>query len=316
MKANCFPSNVADAMVIVVTGGNSFLARHLIPHLAKKNIAVFATYRTADERLEPLQSVPGVHLVRFNVGDGEGYGQLPREADAVVHVAAASTARAGGIDDFITCNVLGARNVARYARAAGVKKLIYTSSISVYGDVHGPYLQETHPITNPDDYGLTKYLAERVFAETGGVPCVALRLPGILGKGAHRAWIPTLVQRVLEGDRKATIYSPSSLFNNAAHVQEISEFVWQLLNSAMSGFNAVNVAAIDPITIREVITLMADTLGETIEIIERPAPKPSFTISSERAERLGYKALPVRQILSRYFEESCLSRVKAADKVR
>ena len=293
-------------MVIVVTGGNSFLARHLIPYLVNKNAIVFATYRTPDERLEPLRSVPGIHLVKLNVGDGEGYRQLPQEADALVHVAAASTARPGGIDDFITCNVIGTRNVARYARAARIKKVIYTSSISVYGDIHEPYLQETHPITNPDDYGLTKYLAERVFADTEGLPCVALRLPGILGKGAHRAWIPTLVHRVLEGDRKATIYSASSLFNNAAHVREISEFVWLLLNSPVSGFNAVNVAAADPITIREVIALMAEILGETIQIVERPALKPSFIISSERAELLGYKVLPIKQILRRYFEEASL----------
>jgi nucleoside-diphosphate-sugar epimerase len=302
---------MADAMVIVVTGGNSFLARHLIPYLANNNTTVFATYRTLDERLEPLRRSPSVHLVQLNVADGEGYGQLPQEADALVHVAASSTARPRGIDDFITCNVMGARNVARYARVARIKKVIYTSSISVYGDIHEPQLQETHPITNPDDYGLTKYLAERVFAETEGLPCVALRLPGILGKGAHRAWIPTLLHRVLEGDRKATIYGPSSLFNNAAHVHEISEFVWLLLNSPMSGFDAVNVAANDPITIREVIVLMAEILGRTIEILERPAPKPSFIISSERAERLGYKVLPIKHILCRYFEESCLNKEKA-----
>lgn len=303
-------------MVIVVTGGNSFLARHLISYLANKKAIVFATYRTPDERLEVLQRLPGVHLVQLNIGQWEGYRQLPQEADALVHAAAASTARRGGIDEFIACNVIGARNVARYARAARIKKVIYTSSISVYGDIHEPYLQETYPITNPDDYGLTKYLAERLFAETEGLSCVALRLPGILGKGAHRAWIPTVLHRVLEGDHKATIYSPSSLFNNAAHVREISEFVWLLLNSPMSGFNAVNVAAADPITIREVIVLMAEILGETIEIIERPALKPSFTISSERAELLGYNALPIRDILRRYFEESCLGRVKTPDKVR
>jgi nucleoside-diphosphate-sugar epimerase len=304
-------------MVIVVTGGNSFLGRHLISYLANKDTNVCATYRTPDERLEALRRIPNVHLLQLNIGEyEEGYRRLPQEADALVHVAAASTARPGGIDDFITCNVIGARNVARYARAARIKKVIYTSSISVYGDIHESYLQETHPITNPDDYGLTKYLAERVFAETEGVSCVALRLPGILGKGAHRAWIPTLVHRVLEGNRKATIYSPSSLFNNAAHVHEISEFVWQLLNSPMPGFNAVNLAAADPITIREVIVLMAEILGETIEIIERPAPKPSFTISSERAERLGYKVLPIKQTLRRYFEESCLSQLKATDNVK
>jgi nucleoside-diphosphate-sugar epimerase len=284
--------------------------------LANKKAIVFATYRTPDERLEALQQLPDVHLVQLNIAEWEGFRQLPQEVDALVHTAAASTARRGGIDEFIACNVMGARNVARYACAARIKKVIYTSSISVYGDVHEPHLQETYPITNPDDYGLTKYLAERIFAETEGLSCAALRLPGILGKGAHRAWIPTVLCRVAEGDHKATIYSASSLFNNAAHVYEISEFVWLLLNSPMSGFNAVNLAAANPITIREVIVLMAEILGESIEIIERPALKPSFTISSERAELLGYKALPIKQILRRYFEESCLSQAKATDKVR
>ena len=296
-------------MVIVVTGGNSFLARHLISYLANKETIVFATYRTADERLEDLKRFPGVHLVKLNIGEWGDYGHLPQEADALVHVAAASTARRGGINEFIACNVIGAVNVARYARAAGIKKVIYTSSISVYGDILEPHLQETYPITNPDDYGLTKYVAERLFAEAEGLSCVALRLPGILGKGAHRAWIPTVLRRVMQGDHEAAIYSPSSLFNNAAHVREISEFVWLLLNSPMSGFNAVNVAAGDPITVGEVIALMAETLGKPIKIIERPALKPSFTISSEGAELLGYKVVPIKQILRRYFEESCLSRV-------
>ena len=61
---------------------------------------------------------------------------------------------------------------------------------------------------------------------------------------------------------------------------------------------------------------MGEILGETIEIVECPAPKSSFTISSERAELLGYKLRPIRQILRRYFEELCLGRVKAPDGVR
>ena len=63
---------MADAMVIVVTGGNSFLARHLIPYLANNKTIVFATYRTLDERLEALQGIPKVQLVRLNVGEYAG----------------------------------------------------------------------------------------------------------------------------------------------------------------------------------------------------------------------------------------------------
>lgn len=85
---------MADLMVIVVTGGNSFLARHLVPYLANKDTVVYATYCTPDERLEALQGIPNVHLVQLNIVDyEEGYRRLPQEADALVHVAAASTAR-------------------------------------------------------------------------------------------------------------------------------------------------------------------------------------------------------------------------------
>jgi nucleoside-diphosphate-sugar epimerase len=82
--------------------------------------------------------------------------------------------------------VIGAQNVARYTQTARIEKVVYTPTISIYGDVSVPNLEETYPITNADDYGLIKYLAERVFRETEGLSCVALRLPEVLGKGAHR----------------------------------------------------------------------------------------------------------------------------------
>jgi len=298
-------------MIIVITGGNSFLARHLIPYLVDQGSTIFATYRTADSRLEGLRSLRSVHLVQLDVSDREQFSRLPRQADALLHIAAESVARAGSIRQFISCNVIGAENVARYAQAAQIKKAVYSSSVSIYGDVNVTELEETCPITNPDDYGLTKFLGERVFAETMGLPCVALRLPGILGKGAHRAWIPSLFSRVLQGRRKVCIYNPRSLFNNAAHVEEVSKFIWLLLNTQMSGFAAVNVAADDRMTIAQVIELMGEILGEGIDVKVVPAPKRSFTISSERAKNLGYKTRSVENILRCYFEESVLGQVQA-----
>ena len=227
----------------------------------------------------------------------------------LVHVAAASVIGPGSFEDLMSCNVIGARNVVDYARAACIKKLIYTSSISVYGDIHVANLDETYPITNPDDYGLTKYVAERLFAEAEGLQCVALRLPGILGKGAHRAWIPSLLQEVKHGRRDAGIYSPASMFNNAAHVEEISRFVWLLLNSEVSGFNAVNVAADGTMTVTEILGLMQDILGEKITLTTLSPPKSPFIISSEAAKKLGYKTRSIDQILRCYFEESGLGQV-------
>jgi nucleoside-diphosphate-sugar epimerase len=316
MKARFSPrAGWFEPMNVIVTGGNSFLAGHLISFLVSHGATVFASYRKPDSRLDHLQGLPGVHLVQVDVSERDNFGRLPRQADAVVHIAGASVDRPGSIGQFISCNVVGAGNVARYAKAVGAKKLVYTSSISVYGEIRVPVLQETYPITNPDDYGLTKYLAERLFAETEDLPCVALRLPGILGKGAHRAWIPSLLHRVMRGERKATIYSPESFFNNAAHVDDISQFIWALLNAPITGFEAVNVAADDRMMIGEVIELMAEMLNEKIEVTIVPAPKPSFTILSNRAKELGYKTRSIRKMLRCYFEESRLGKVMADGKV-
>jgi nucleoside-diphosphate-sugar epimerase len=302
-------------MNIVVTGGNSFLAGHLIPFLASQGTTIFATYRKPDSRLDRLQGLPGVRLLQLDLSERDDYRRLPRQADAVVHVAAASVDGPGSIRQFISCNVVGAKNIARYTETAGVKKLIYTSSISIYGEIRVPVLEETYPVTNPGNYGLTKYLAERLFAETDNLACVALRLPGILGKGAHRAWIPSLLHRVMQGQRNATIYSSQAFFNNAAHVDDISQFIWLLLNRPMTGFKAVNVAADDRMRVKEVIDLMTEVLGEKIEITEVPAPKPSFTILSDQAKEFGYKTRSIRQILRCYFEESGLGEVLACGRV-
>ena len=81
-----------------------------------------------------------------------------------------------------------------------------------------------------------------------------------------------------------------------------------LLNAPMSGFKALNVAADDHMKVKEVIGLMAEILGEKIEVTVVPAPKPSFTISSDRAKELGYKTRSIRQILRCYFEDCALAR--------
>ena len=301
-------------MNIVVTGLNSFLGRHLLPFLAGRGATIFATYRTPDGSLHPLRA-----LSRCT-------SYTTRTQSTGRQIAAASGCFAPPrrkINSYFEghrrnrcgrCN--GAKNLARYTQAvrytqaAGVKTMLYTSTISIYGDIRVQNVDETYRFTNPSDYGLTKYVAERIFAETPGLPCVALRLPGILGKGAHRAWLPSLLLSVLNGQRQVRVYGPKSLFNNAAHVTEISEFIWLLLNRQMSGFKAVNIAADNSITIREIIDLMADVLGEKIETKVIPAAKPSFMVSSERAKGLGCNTRSIKEILQCYFEESGLSQVK------
>jgi hypothetical protein len=92
-------------------------------------------------------------------------------------------------------------------------------------------------------------------------------------------------------------------------VDEISRFVWLLLNSQLHGFKAVNVAAEGRVTISMVIQLISDVIGQKLDVTVVPSRKSSFTISSDRAKELGYRSRTITEILQCYFEEAGLSRI-------
>ncbi|MDP6778358.1 MAG: NAD(P)-dependent oxidoreductase [Candidatus Latescibacteria bacterium] len=171
---------------ILVTGGSGLLGRSLAPLLAD-------AYAVTHFGLED----PGDGLP-FTMGDLRDSGAVEKacqDVDAVIH-AAALHGRAweqAGDDVGFGVNVIGTKNVLEYASLAGVKRIVFTSSIWATG--HGsdpPYLpiDEDLPRQPFELYGLTKLLGEqmcRYASERHGVSTIALRPGGIRPAEAHTA---------------------------------------------------------------------------------------------------------------------------------
>jgi nucleoside-diphosphate-sugar epimerase len=152
-------------MHVLLTGVSSFLGRHLAEHFVHAGLRVTGTYRGDYPWLEQLrQHGRALELVRLDLANENAFTALPSAIDAVVHVAALSTMPGVSIDGMLGCNVTGTRNVQRYALAAGATRLIYASSLSVHGQIAGPVIDETTPVIDPDLYGSSKYLGERLLA--------------------------------------------------------------------------------------------------------------------------------------------------------
>ncbi len=293
-------------MHVLLTGASSFVGRHITEHLLRAGLQVTATYRTNHPVLERLRSFEAaLRLLRLDIADQQAFEALPRSIDAVVHVAAISMATGISADEMIRCNVIGTRNVLRYALAAGAAKIIYTSSLSVHGRVAVPVVDENTPVVEADLYGTSKYFGERLLATSADrLPCIAIRLPGVLGRGAHRAWIPSLLERI-RGGKEITLYNPHAPFNNAAHVDDLGRFCIGLLARRWAGFSAVPVAAAGMMTIREVAERLIAATGTQIPVTVRPAPQPSFAISSECAiRRFAYDPMEIGLMLDRYVAEA------------
>jgi nucleoside-diphosphate-sugar epimerase len=287
-------------MRVVVTGCSSFIGRHVARRLLAHGHHVTGSYRTPNAATESLKA-SGAALVQVDLGEENAASRLPREIDAIVHVAGVSVMPGVSSDDMLKCNVAGARNLIAYAKAAGAKRIAYASTLSVHGRVCEAVVDENTPVRDAGIYGASKYLAERLFAaEADALPGAAVRLPGVLGTGAHRAWIPTLVER-LRANADVTIYGPDNRFNNAAHVDDLGDLFHNIVVGDAPGFPAFPVGASDCITVAAAVRLLAEAAGSNSAIRVAEGARDSFTISSDFAmEHFGYRPQTIEGMLRRY----------------
>jgi nucleoside-diphosphate-sugar epimerase len=169
-------------------------------------------------------------------------------------------------------------------------------------------VDETTPVRNPDVYGASKYLAERMLAAVADqLPAMAIRLPGVLGAGAHRAWLPVVLEK-FRVNQDITIYNADAPFNNAAHVDDLGIFFAQLLHHDWKGFFAFPVGAAGTIPVRGAVERLRAALSSSSKIVTDPAIRPGFAISSDRAMAFGYRPMHIHAMLDRYVQESGFAR--------
>jgi nucleoside-diphosphate-sugar epimerase len=294
-------------MHIIVTGASSFVGSHLTRHFLKVGYEVTATCRTHNAAVSKLRaefSGPNLRLVEIDLARATCFGTLPPGVEGVVHVAGVSAADGVTTAELLDCNVHGTHNLIRHALDTGVRKFVFTSSLSIHGEIKTPVVDENSLILNSSVYGASKYLAERMLAAVSKeMPSIAVRLPGVLGVGAHRAWLPALLEK-MRSNRDVTIFNPDADFNNAAHVDDIGAFFADIMQRDWKGFTAFPVGASGMTSIRKAVETIRKGCGSVSKIIVDPAVRPGFVISSDRAIALGYRPMDIVAMIERYVAES------------
>jgi UDP-glucose 4-epimerase len=288
-------------MRVLVTGASGFSGSHIARKLAPACSELVAVYRSESAFLDGLTGTPRIRPIRADLADAV---VLPGPFDAVVHTAA--TSPAPGIDAIrmVRDNTVATAHLIDAAERWGSKAFVLLSALSVYGQVTAPMVDEATPIIDPDAYGASKHLCELMLAaRSDRLPGIALRLPGVLGPGAHRNWMSRTAAALLAGGSVRAFHLDRP-YNNAVHIGDVAALVARLLAHPWRGFDAVVLGARGALPLRDAIERLAEGLGVGARIEVIPAPKASFTLSSERAIlRWGYQPMAIGQILDRYAGE-------------
>ena len=277
-------------MRVLVTGAGGFAGDFVAKYLLGCGCEVTGIIRNGTCRNHPFRVI--VHdLVR----------PIPIEEDfdVIVHIA--------GSHPGSTCiklkndNIDSMENLVDFAKRGNTKRIIFFSSLSIYGEVQDDVVNEHTNVVNPDIYGLSKYIAEKILMESSFVDGICLRLPGIVGAQARHAWMNMVFKKMWMGD-SVEIYSPNFMINNFVFIGDLAKFVYHLLDCRTTG-NTFVIGSKEKISIKECVNLIKECMNSSSCILEKEAVKKSFSLDVTHACENGFSPMPVEKMIRQVAED-------------
>ena len=194
----------------LVTGGAGFIGSHIVDALLARGDRVRVLDNFSTGRRENLAHVAGdIELIEGDLRDRDAVCRAVRGMEYVLHQAALPSVPRSIKDPLSTheVNVTGTVNILTAAREAGVRRVVYASSSSVYGDTPELPKREDMPPRPRSPYAVSKLAGEqycRAFWYSYGLETVCLRYFNIFGprqdpSSAYAAAIPRFVTALLNG---------------------------------------------------------------------------------------------------------------------
>ena len=174
-------------MKYFVTGATGFIGGHLVAKLIARGDQVTCLVRNPDKAARLAQQ--GVALVKGDVSDRAVMRDAMRGVDGVFHIAALYKFGLEFKDQMYTANVDGTRNALEAAVEAGVPKIVYTSTVGVFGNTRGKTVDESYRVEMQSlysEYERTKWAAHYEVAvplQQQGAPIVIVQPGGVTGPG-------------------------------------------------------------------------------------------------------------------------------------
>jgi UDP-glucose 4-epimerase len=264
-------------MEALVTGGAGFIGSHLVDALIARGDSVRVLDDLSTGRRESVAA--DADLVVGSVAEEAAVAAAVEGIEVVFHLGALGAVARSVADPRAsnTANVDGTLTVLTLARDAGVRRVVFASSSSVYGGAEQVPTPESAPLRPRSPYATTKLAGEwytRIFAELFPIETVALRYFNVFGPrqrpdSTYAAVIPLFAAALLAGERP-TVHgdgTQSRDFTYVADVVAANVAAAAAPADAASG-QAFNVAPGTTTTLLELLDVLGDRIGV--------APEPVF----------------------------------------
>jgi nucleoside-diphosphate-sugar epimerase len=268
-------------MVAVVTGAAGFIGSHLCEHLVAtgdevRGVDAFTDYYSRARKeghLASLVDTDGFTLVEGDLAELP-LAELLEDADVVYHLAAQPGVRSSwgsGFRHYVGHNIVATERLLDACRRHALRKVIYASSSSIYGNAESHPTSEStcpHPVS---PYGVTKLAGEHlceVYRSNYSVPTACLRLFTVYGPRQR----PDMAFSRLVG--WAVNGTAFELYGNGEQTRDctfVGDVVTAMRDAAASDWTGVaNIGGGLQVSMNDVIALVTELLGP-VEVVRGPA---------------------------------------------
>lgn len=264
-------------MRTLVTGGAGFIGSNIVGLLVSEGHSVTVLDDLSSGFFCNLDPFPEVRFIEGDIRDREVVAQALAGSEVVFHLAA-SVGNTRSIEHPIhdsEVNVLGTLHVLEEARRQHVRKVVFSSSAGIFGELKTVPIREDHPVEPDSPYGVSKLAAEKlclVYAKLYKMEAICLRYFNVYGVNqrydAYGNVIPIFVHRMLQ-ELPVRIFGDGEQTRDFVNVRDVARANYKAaVASGISG--AFNIASGTRVTINRLVDLLCEASGKTATIEHGP----------------------------------------------
>lgn len=308
---------------ILITGGAGFIGANLAEALLKREevqlVRVLDNFSTGyQHNIEEFLRHPKFEFVEGDIRNYEDVSKAVQGIEVISHQAALGSVPRSLKDPMTSnnVNVLGSMNVFHAAKEAGVNRVVYASSSSVYGDDLGSPKEEDRLGNVLSPYAASKRSIElyaKAFCNVYPFRFIAMRYFNVFGprqntQGAYAAVIPQFITAILNGTQ-ATIFGNGSQTRDFTYIENVLQMnILALSTKNKEAFNRYyNVACGETTSLNKVYEVLAACAGSDLKPIYAESRagdiKDSLANISLVKQHLGYEpSIKIEEGLKRTFD--------------
>lgn len=309
---------------ILVTGAAGFIGSHVVERLLERGHGVIGLdnlddfYDPAIKRrnLARALDASAFELVEGDIRDARVLDSLPDDVSLIIHLAARAGVRPSIEQPLLyqDVNVRGTQELLEYARRAEVRRFIFGSSSSVYGNAERVPFSEDDPVDRPiSPYAATKRAGELIchtYHHLFGLGIVALRFFTVYGARQRPDLAIHKFTRLMAAGEPIQQYGDGTTQRDYTHVRDILQGVegaLSYLEREPEAFEIINLGESRTVELSRLIELIADALGVEPRI-ERLPPQPgdverTYADIAKARRLLGYDpVIPIEEGIPEFVE--------------